>query len=387
MPARVLHTITGLNMGGAEIMLARFLEQLDPHALSSTVLSLLPPGALHARVARSSSEVITIDMARGLRPLDVVRLARCVRQAAVPDLFHGWMYHGNMAAMAGSILARRFRPIVWSIHHTVTRLSDESASTRRLIRLSARLSSRTSAISYCSRVSADDHERLGFDPERRVLIPNGTDCDVFKPLPEAGARLRKLLDLPSQRLLIGHVGRFHPMKDQVNLVRALGRVVAEGHDVQGIFIGQGHVEGPVRTAARELGIDERITTLDVRTDLPELLPGLDLYVLSSAWGEACSLATAEAMACGVPAVVTDVGDSAWLVGSSGVVVKPGEPEALAAGMRTLLTMDADRRRELGARARRRIVEEFSLSLYVRRHLDLYERVLSERPAVPSARAA
>ena len=387
MPARILHTITGLNMGGAEIMLARFLEQLDPRAFSSTVLSLLTPGVLHPRVTRSSTEVLSINMARGLRPLDVVRLASCVRQAAVPDLLHGWMYHGNMAAMAGSILARRFRPVIWSIHHSVTKLSDESISTQRVIRLSARLSRRTSAISYCSRVSADDHERLGFDPERRVVIPNGTDCAIYKPVPEAGARLRNLLGLPPERIIVGHVGRFHPMKDQVGLVHALRQVVAMGYDIQGILIGEGHVEGPVRMAARELGMDERITTLGVRTDLTEILPGLDLYVLPSAWGEAFSLATGEAMACGVPAVVTDVGDAAWLVGSTGVLVKPGVPDALAAGLRALLTMDADSRRELGARARRRIVEEFSLSLYVRRHLDLYERVLAERPAVSSARAA
>lgn len=379
MPASVLHTITGLNVGGAEVMLARFIGEVDRDRFPSTVLSLLPPGPLGARIERSNSKVISIGMTNRPKPLDLIRLVHSVSRAT-PDLLHGWMYHGNVAAMLGSVLSARFRPVIWSIHHTISRLTDESPLSRRLIHLSARLSSRTSAISYCSQVAADDHEKLGFDPGRRVVIPNGTDCSEYRPSAEAGAKLRKLLGLPSARLVVGHVGRFHPMKDQVNLVRAISRAIAKGHDIQGVFIGEGHVDGPVRAAAREFGIDARITTLGVRSDLPEILPGLDVFVLSSAWGEAFSLAVGEAMAAGVPVVVTAVGDSPWLVGSTGVVAPPNDHEALAAGLVKLIEMDTDQRRALGDRARQRIIENFSLSLYVRRHLDLYERALAQLPS-------
>jgi glycosyltransferase involved in cell wall biosynthesis len=328
---------------------------------------------------------MSVGMTNRPKPLDLVRLIESVSRAS-PDLLHGWMYHGNVAAMLGSILSLRFRPVIWSIHHTITRLTDEPTLTRRLIHMSARLSSRTSAISYCSRVSANDHEKLGFDPRRTSIIPNGTDCNEFRPSAEAGARLRKLLDLPPERLIIGHVARFHPMKDQVSLVRAISRAIAKGHDIQGVFIGEGHVDGPVRAAAQELGIDDRITTLGVRSDVPDLLPGFDIFVLSSAWGEAFSLAVGEAMAAGVPAVVTAVGDSPWLVGSTGVVVPPNDPEALCAGLVELIEMDASQRRALGERARHRIVENFSLSLYVQRHVNLYERALERLPSPSSNRS-
>lgn len=381
MSASVLHTITGLNVGGAEVMLARFIGEVDQNRYSSTVLSLLPPGPLGARIEQASAKVVSIGMANRPKPLDLIRLIRSVSDAT-PDLLHGWMYHGNVAAMLGSVLVLRFRPVIWSIHHTITRLTDENPLSRRLIHLSARLSSRTSAISYCSQVAADNHEKLGFDPRRRVVIPNGTDCNEYRPSAEAGARLRKLLGLPSERLIIGHVGRFHPMKDQVNLVRAIGRAIAKGHDIQGVFVGEGHVDGPVRAAARGFGIDDRITTLGVRNDLPELMPGFDVFVLSSAWGEAFSLAVGEAMAAGVPAVVTAVGDSPWLVGSTGVVAPPNNYEALAAGLIKLAEMDASQRRALGERARQRIVENFSLSLYVQRHLDLYQKALSQPERSP-----
>jgi glycosyltransferase involved in cell wall biosynthesis len=376
----IVHTITSLNVGGAQLMLARFLGQLDRNRFSSTVLSLLAPGAIGAQVQHTESKLITIAMDERPRPYDVVRLTRSLSNAA-PDLLHGWMYHGNLAAIIGSALGLHFSPVIWSIHHTVRNLGDEKPLSRRLIRLSAILSSRAKAISYCSRVSADDHERLGFDPRRRVVIPNGTDCDQFAPSVEAGARLRQMLSLPPERLVIGHVARFHPMKDQTSLVRAIGRLLAQGYDVQGVFIGEGHEDGPVRVAARDLGIDDRISTPGVRGDIADLMPGFDVYALCSAWGEAFSLAVGEAMASGVPAVVTDVGDSGWLVGDTGVVVPLGESDALAAGLMRLLRLRPDERRALGQQARRRVQENFSLSLYVERHLALYEAALGRRCAV------
>jgi glycosyltransferase involved in cell wall biosynthesis len=111
------------------------------------------------------------------------------------------------------------------------------------------------------------------------------------------------------------------------------------------------------------------------------MPGFDVYALCSAWGEAFSLAAGEAMASGVPAVVTDVGDSGWLVGDTGVVVPAGYSDALAAGLMRLLRLRPDERRALGQQARRRVQENFSLSLYVERHLALYEAALGRRCAL------
>lgn len=373
----VLHTITSLDVGGAQVMLARFLGRVDQNRFSSSVLSLLSPGPLAAQVEHTKSRLVSLSMTERPRPRDVFRLTRSISRAA-PDLLHGWMYHGNVAATLGSVLGLNFSPVIWSIHHTVRDLADEKPLTRQLIRLSARLSGRTSAISYCSRVAADDHERLGFDPRRRVVIPNGTDCDQFSPAADAGAKLRHLFGLPPGRLIIGHVARFHPMKDQISLVRAISRLLAQGYDVQGVFIGEGHADGPVRRAARDLGIDDRITTPGIRGDVAELMPGFDVYALCSAWGEAFSLAVGEAMASGVPAVVTAVGDSGWLVGDSGVVVPPGDSEALAAGLIRLVGLKPAERRALGQQARRRVMENFSLSLYVDRHLELYATALGCR---------
>ena len=107
-------------------------------------------------------------------------------------------------------------------------------------------------------------------------------------------------------------------------------MLAGGQDIQCVFFGAGHADGPVRSLAGELGISDRVTTLGAREDMPALLPGLDVFALCSAWGEAFSLAVSEAMACGGPCLVTTVGDTAWVIGTTGRVVPPRQPAALAA---------------------------------------------------------
>lgn len=364
-------------------MLYRYLTALDKERYPSSVISLLKPGAVGPRIDSVSVRHIALGMrVSRVTPMDIIRLTRAVRSLN-PALLHGWMYHGNLAASIAGLVARGRPPVIWGVHHSLSDLSLEKPSTRWVIRLSARLSRRTAAIIYCSRAAADDHERVGYSALRRVIIPNGIDCNEFQPSANARSQLIELLGIPESRIVIGNVARFHPMKDQANLVHAIAMLRAKGHDVHGLVIGDGHdEEGPVRRTARELGIADRITTLGARGDISRLMPGLDLYALSSAWGEAFPLAVTEAMACGVPAVVTDVGDCSWLVGDTGTVVPPRDAQALASAIATVIDLGPDGRRQLGTRARSRVVENFSLKQYVAKHRDVYTAALESSRSSP-----
>ncbi|MBO0663033.1 glycosyltransferase [Jiella sp. MQZ9-1] len=355
-------------------MLTRFLRHLETASYASSVLSLLPFGALRSQIAKTCADVYSIEMSRKPWPSDLYQLGRVMGRIK-PDVIHGWMYHGNLAATLGSLVCRALAPVIWSVHHSIADITDETPANRRLIQLSGRISSGTSAIVYCSRVAAEQHEAIGFDPRRTLVIPNGIDCNEFQIDASASARLRTELAIPTGRTIVGHVSRFHPMKDQANLVRALARLIGEGYDIQGVFVGEGHIDGTVRTLARELGIDQRITTIGPRADVSDYLAGFDLFALSSAWGESFSLATAEAMSCGVPAVVTGLGDCGQLVGKTGLVVPPRDTEALARGIASLVDLSQDERHSLGLSARRRVEQHFSIDNYVARHLELYQRVV------------
>lgn len=365
----VLHCVTGLNIGGAEMMLANLLEQ--PSSFRWSVLSLLTPGALAARVSNAGAQLQSLSMTpESLAAAKIPALRRAVGRAA-PDLIHGWMHHGIIAATVGA--AGLGCPVIWGVHHSIGALEREKPRTRRMIWLAALLSRRAAAITYPSRHTAEQYEQLGFDPGRRVIMPNGVNCAVFKPDPTGRERLVSLLGIPPDRLIVGHVARFDPMKDQATLIRAIATLRAEGVDLHLVVVGPGHENGALVRMAAEAGIGDRISVIGPTFGVAGLMPGLDVHVITSAWGETFSLATAEAMACGVPAVVTDLGDCRWVVGEDDFTVRPGDPDGVAAALRRILVLDAGERRRLGLAGRERIVSLFSHEQYATRHNELYER--------------
>jgi glycosyltransferase involved in cell wall biosynthesis len=381
---RVLHTITDLDVGGAEMMLLRLLQATDRLRFRSSVLSLLPPGPLAPRVAALSVPVTSLGMARrSPHPGHLAGLARLAGRAA-PELIQGWMYHGNLAGTFAWWWCGRRQPLVWSVHHSITELAREKRLTQRLIALSARLSRLPRAIVYCSRTSARQHEAIGFAAERTVVIPNGIDTALFQPDPAAAGRLRALLaGIPAERPLVGMVARWHAMKDHANLIRAVGRLRRQGTELQLVLIGQGLDAGNAELVAelRAAGLgEERVSLLGMRQDVPALVPGLDLLVSPSAYGEAFPLAVGEAMAAGVPCVVTEVGDCAWLVGRTGEVVAPRDSAALAAALGRLLAQPAAARRARGEQARTRVIDNFALPAIVRRYEELYAGLVGRAAA-------
>jgi glycosyltransferase involved in cell wall biosynthesis len=380
---RMLHVITGMTMGGAEMMLYRLLARGDRTRFSPTVLSLLAPGTVAGLVSALDIPLLTLGM-REERPLSpaILRLIPMARSLR-PALLQGWMYHGNVAASGFALLSGRRLPVIWNVRHSLDDMAHENRLTRGFIRLGAALSSTTRAIIYNSRQSAAQHERHGYDCRKTVVIPNGFDCELFRPRPEMAGWLRQAIGIDHGRVVIGLIARNHPHKDPGNLVRATGLLAQRGIDVHVVLVGPGFDAGDaaLARAIAQAGVAGRISLLGQRQDISDIVAGLDIAVLSSAT-EAFPNVLGEAMACGVPCVATDVGDSAWIVGRSGIVVPPRDGEALAEALGRLATLGDEGRRQLGAEARARIVEHFEIDDIVGRYQSLYEHhsVLERTPA-------
>lgn len=389
LPIRVAHVITDLDVGGAEMVLVRLLERLDRRRFASLVVSLTPGGALEERAKRSGARVVSLRMRAG-RPSAValLRLARALR-AFDPDVVQGWMYHANLAAWLASRLLARRPAVAWNIRQSLASLEHEKALTRLVIRLGARLSRRVERIVDNSEASVRQHVAIGFDVERFEVLPNGFDTAQFAPDPESRAALRRDLSLPGDAKIVGMVGRHHPVKGHAALLSAASLLARAGIECSFVLIGPGvssdnrELVGRVRAA----GVEERVRLLGAREDVERLMPAFDLLASPSLWAEGFPNVVGEAMACGVPCVVTDTGDSARIVGSSGVVVPTGDAEALARGIEGLLELPNDQRRALGEGARRRIVERYDIAAAVRGYERLYERLAPRGgPIEPSSDA-
>lgn len=370
---RVCHVITGLNVGGAELALCGLLETLEP--VEHVVVVLGEPGPLSARVA-GLAELHHVGMRAGrAAPGDVLRLRRIL--CGRVDVVHAWMYHANL--MSSLALVGSSIPLIWGVHHSLSDLGSEKRRTRAVIRVNALLSRAVDRIRYVSVVAAEQHRRAGFAAGRSVVIPNGYDMQRFKPDPEARARVRSELGIASDALVIGMVARVHPTKDHDNFLQAASYFLVEHPDAVFLLAGEGADAGNPRLSnpIDSLDLRSHVRLCGQRDDIADVYAAMDIATLSSR-GEAFPNAIAEAMACGVPCVSTDVGDAAAIIAGTGYVVPPRDAAGLAEGWAQLAALGSAGRRSLGARARARITDEFAREAIGHRFSDLYEELVTTR---------
>jgi glycosyltransferase involved in cell wall biosynthesis len=369
----VLHVLTTLDVGGAQVALLKLLQRIDRDEFPGRVVSLTQADAMAPQLAELGVPVHGLGMQRGVPdPRAVVRLSRLIRRVR-PDVIQTWMYHSDLL---GGLAARIVRgpPVAWGI-----RQSDlDPAASPRLTRLvagaCASLSRRVPAsIVCCSEASLRVHAGLGYAAERMIVIRTGFDLDRFRPNPHARQAFRTELGIGDDTPVVGLVGRLDPQKDHRTFLLAAGLLLERMPCVQFVLCGKEITEdsSDLVTWASEAGARDSVHLLGPRSDMPQVNAGLDVASSSSAYGEGLSNAIGEAMATGVPCVVTDVGDSADLVGRTGRSVPPRDPYALARAWEELLRLPRGERSELGALARRRVAEVANLDVMVRRFAELW----------------
>jgi glycosyltransferase involved in cell wall biosynthesis len=377
---RILHIIPDTDTGGAEMMLLKLLAAADRSRFDHHVLSMLPVQEVGERIAHLGIPVHTLSMRPGLPcPGDIVRL-RALAGRLKPDLLQGWMYHGDLAASVAAFsffpLRRGSIPLFWNIRQTNLSRQLNSRSTLRSAALCARLSGKLpERIICCSEASRQSHIAFGYTPDPMTVIPNGFDTEHFAPDPEARKTFRREIGAEPGDCVIGLVARLDPQKDHATFFKAarLLYTQVETEHQKGasmplpLFALAGediHWDNPALRALigedRRSPFGSRIRLLGRRSDVASLYPGFDISGTSSL-GEGFPNVLGEAMSCSVPCVVTDVGDSALLIGSTGIVVPPGSPEALAQGWYHLLSSGEEERRTLGTSARRRILDHYSIA--------------------------
>ncbi len=379
---KLLYVTTGLDSGGAQMMLYNLLSRIDRDRFDPIVISLMGQGLWGDRIESLGVPVYPIGMKSGLpTPRAIWRLLRLIHQLK-PDLIQGWMYHGNLAAQFASsllnYLKRRLIPVVWSIHYSIDALASDKKMTVALVKLGAYVSSSPKQVLFVSRVSQSQHEALGYTRANSQVIPNGFDTSRFLPAVSDRKTVRSELNLPEHCVLIGLAGRYHPMKDQANFIQAAALLSKSHSQVHFIMMGHGITDDnpTLRNLIQLLGLCDRIHLLGERQDMPSLLASLDIFTSASAYGEAFPMVIGEAMACEVPCVVTDVGDSGWMVGDTGKVVSPRNPQALAEAWSFLIDQGPEARSQLGKAARSRMIAECSLNSIVTQYESLYDRILN-----------
>lgn len=375
---QVVHIITGLNNGGAETMLLKLLSGMDNRRFSSHVISLTDRGTMADRFEEINVPVLTCNMQPGqfslLKFFSLIRHLRHLK----PDIVQTWLYHSDLLGGVAARLLGHSR-VIWNIRHNNLDPDKNKSHTLWTVRANAVLSRWIPETIICNSTnSANIHQNIGFDHSRFTIIPNGFDVQQFKPDASSRREVRAELAISNDIPLVGLIARFDPQKNHQGFIDAASLVSAQYPDARFVLAGTG-----ANWATHELsnwidqkGLRDRFLLLGRRDDICRITAALDVAVCAS-WGEGFPNAVGEAMASGVPCVVTDVGDCRDIVGDTGHVVRAGHMAELATQVSTLLGMPKQAREELGARARQRIVDHFLLPHIIRQYEQLYTSSLNK----------
>lgn len=372
----VVHVITSLGQGGAEGVLYRLVSdsasQLND--IKHIVVSLHSEGYYGCRLQEANIEVHALNMPRGRLTISGLTQLYKLFRSKRPDIVQTWMYHADLI---GGVVAKLagVRFIFWGIRNSDLDPRRSSMSARLSARLCAWLSPLVpQAIISCSEYAARLHQALGYRKDKFHVIQNGYDISRFRPDDRERIAMRRELNIVSERLVIGSVGRWHPQKDYETLLSAVHKISRIYPEIKCVLVGRDldcDNEELVDMVKRH-SLENSIILAGPTDKVPSVMNAFDLYVSSSSCGEAFPNVVCEAMSCGTPCVVTDVGDSALIVGSTGWVVRQSDPVALANVLQTALAkIEAGGGEKLGLACRNRIKDNFSLGRMVSSYITLW----------------
>ena len=368
---KIIHLISGLFVGGAETTLYKLISRMNVTHFQNMVVCLIEIGPVGDDIRCLGVPVYSLGMHRSRpSPLGLLRLVRLLKGER-PDILQTWLYHADLLGLAAGKLARA--PVtVWNLRASNMDMSQYRRLSGWTLEACAHLSRWPEAVVVNSEAGRLSHAQIGYSPRHWVLIPNGIDLQQFKPDLAARLDVRRELGLAPETLLIGLVARFDPMKDHVTFLRAAGQLAQIEPLVHFVLAGDGVTPDNqfLSDQIAQADLTRRVHLLGRRLDVPRLTAALDI-ASSSSYSEGFPNVVGEAMACGVPCVVTDVGDSAKIVGNTGIVIPAKDPQRLAEGWRKMIEMGAEGRQELGRAAREWIERNYSLDRVVQQYENLY----------------
>ena len=370
----VTHVITTLSTGGAEMMLYRLLCVMDRSRFCNSVISLGGDGTIAQRIRAAGIPVRVLDIRLRQAVTGTVRLARELRRER-PHVIQTWMYHADLLGGLASMSLPGV-PVVWNIRCGGLDPSIDKKSTIWISRLCTGLSRFLPArIVSCSQSGSNVHVAAGYACKKMQVIPNGFDTESYRPDRASLLAVREELGLEAGAIVIGAVGRFDRAKDHATLFQAAARICRVQPKVHFVICGENltRANSGLTSLLEAAGIGRRCHLLGRREDIPRIMAALDVFVSSSAV-EGFPNAIGEAMACGVPCVATDAGDSRQLIEDTGLIVPVRDAEALAANVLKLIEVGAEGRMALGALARRRIRDRFGIAQVVRQYEELYQEM-------------
>ena len=233
-------------------------------------------------------------------------------------------------------------------------------------------------IIFCSKNAIKLHKKIGYQSNKMEYVPNGYDLQKFRP----NVLKKKVFVIENIKKnkkipLLGSVARFHPQKDHKNLFQALNLLKINKIFFKCVLVGH-NINAKNKLLIKmikKFNLSKEVILLGPKRNINQIMNVIDIHILASEYGEAFPNVVAEAMACGTPCVVTDVGDSSLIVGKTGWIVRPSDSKGLAYSIKKAIKKSQSKSWQLFCyTARKRIVNKFSLSKMINNYNKIWNQI-------------
>ena len=372
---RIVHIITGLGDGGAEHTLFKICkyDNINKHI----VISLKGPGKYFLLLNKSGIKVycLNIKFFSMHKIFSLIKLLHVLK----PDVVQTWLVHADFL---GGIAARLagIKNIIWNIRYSNFKIGKAKLTTILIIKILAKLSfSIPLSIIINSKKAKKIFTIEGYDRKKLKFIPNGFDLSILKPQKFQKISFKKKIKIKKLLPLIGNVARYDKKKDHLNLLNALSLIREKNINFFCTLVGSNIDKKNfiLISEIKRLKLSNNVRLLGQNDNILQVMNGLDVFVQSSSYGEGFPNVVAESMACGTPCIVTDVGDAGLIVGKTGWIVPPNNPNNLAKAIEKALnemrTENWNKRRH---KARLRIKENFNISKMLQSYNEVWSKTQS-----------
>lgn len=369
----VMHIVESLEVGGMENGIVNLANHIDKKRFKFSICCLSHPGCLSERLDDDSIEVISLNWRGGFSPRLFFELARVFKKRNVDIVHtHGWLtlIYGSIASIFSGGLS-----LINGEHGT---FHLDNRRRRIAYRVISKCVQRYVAVSYSLENKLE--KILNFCKKKITCIPNGVDVRKFAPLcGEELAAIKSRFGVPNSAFIIGSVGRLEPVKNYEMLLNVFANLSRADTGIYCVLIGDGSLRESLESLAAQLGITEKVRFTGKVGDPHQVMTILDLFV-STSFSEGMSNTIIEAMACGIPIIATDVGDSGRLVeeGGNGFIVKSEDSFALINAIK-LLVSDNEMHKSFGKRSRVIAENEYDIMKMVSRYQEMYiQSIMNKR---------
>lgn len=355
---KILHVITGLEVGGAEMMLAKTLPNISDY--DHVVCTLLTKGPLAEPLEKAGITVVALDLRH--HPFKgLIKFWKLSRQK--PTLCISYLIHADLFVRIFGTLFGIVRPIVFIRNNLIGSRYDRLV---KMERLTSFLVSRYFSVS--ASVAAIYQKKLGYPAKKFVIIPNGIEIKKFS---EAQPLSRKDLLYKDEQLLVLMVGKFYQQKGHFYLIEAWKNVVSEFPTARLLLAGDGPLKKEIENQVKQANLEESVQFLGVRSDVPRLLKTTDVFVFPTLF-EGMSNALLEAMAAGCAIVTTNIPENKEVATQEEVCfISPASVDQLATSLKSVLA-DSSLRENLGANAYQKVLAQFSIEETIAKLKNAYQ---------------